>query len=249
MNLARPDHLSNSSSILPLRVTALSYAVQDKRLIDDLSFELVGGPLTIILGPNGAGKSLTLRLCHGLLRPSAGTIEWLGKRHDDVRLQQAMIFGEPVLLRRSVEDNVRYVLSVRHVPYQQRAALVEAALAQMGLLHLAKQSARVLSSGEQQRLALARVWALRPQVLFLDEPTSNLDPAATRAIEEAIVAFQQLGTKIVMTTHDLAQARRVADEILFLHKGRLLEHTPAQEFFNQPRTAEARAFLDGDLLW
>ena len=118
-----------------------------------------------------------------------------------------------------------------------------------GLSPLANTSARVLSIGEQQRLALARAWALRPQVLFLDEPTASLDPAATRAVEEIVMRIHASGTKIVMTTHDLAQALRLAEEVVFLHRGRLIEHAPASEFFRAPRTAEAQAFVRGELLW
>ena len=118
-----------------------------------------------------------------------------------------------------------------------------------GLSRFAKTPARVLSFGEQQRLALARAWALKPQILFLDEPTANLDPAATHVIEEVIAAMDRSGTKIVMTTHDLSQARRLADEVMFLHRGRLLEKAPARDFFNGPQNDMAKAFLRGDLLW
>lgn len=131
----------------------------------------------------------------------------------------------------------------------ERAERVEWVLERTGLTALAHRPARRLSSGEQQRLALARAWATAPEVLFLDEPTANLDPTASRAVEELIQAIHQSGTKIVMTTHDLGQARRLADEILFLYRGRLLERSDAPSFFAGPRTAEARAFLDGELLW
>jgi tungstate transport system ATP-binding protein len=126
---------------------------------------------------------------------------------------------------------------------------VREVLEDTGLTLLAHRPARTLSIGEQQRLALARAWAAAPEVLFLDEPTANLDPAATRAIEEVIAAIDLTGTKIVMTTHDLGQARRLADEIVFLHRGRLLEQRPAAEFFARPATPEAAAFIEGRLLW
>lgn len=123
------------------------------------------------------------------------------------------------------------------------------ALEKFGLAHLAKRPARVLSGGEQQRLTLARAWLLNPQVLFLDEPTSALDPAAIKAVEDAVLEFHHSGTRIVMTTHDLHQARRLANDIVFLHNGELLEHTPASDFFIAPASLEARAFIRGELVW
>jgi tungstate transport system ATP-binding protein len=165
------------------------------------------------------------------------------------RRYQAMVFQRPVLLRRSTAANIKYVLHARGIPRRRRRAMVTETLEQAGLLALAERPARVLSGGEQQRLALARAWALKPQVLFLDEPTASLDPAATQAVEALLDHIQHTGTKIIMTTHDLGQARRLADEILFLHHGRLVEHTPATVFFTAPRSPEAAAFLEGRLLW
>jgi tungstate transport system ATP-binding protein len=239
--------------ILPLRLEGVAYAAEGKRLLAGITLDLAAGPRSVILGPNGAGKSLFLRLCHGLLRPSAGRVDWQGPgaalAGDAMRRRQAMVFQRPVLLRRSAAANIDYALSLRGLSRGARAPLVAEALAQVGLAALAGRPARVLSGGEQQRLALARAWALHPEVLFLDEPTASLDPAATRAVEEIIDAFHRAGTKIVMTTHDLGQARRLADEIIFLHEGRLLEREPAEDFFRMPKTAEGRAFLAGDLLW
>jgi tungstate transport system ATP-binding protein len=160
-----------------------------------------------------------------------------------------MVFQRPVFLRRSVAANVRYVLGRHGTPRRQRRAMVTEVLEQAGLLHLAGQSARLLSGGEQQRLALARAWALQPQVLLLDEPTASLDPAATRLVEALLERMHQAGTKLILTTHDLGQARRLADEVLFLHHGRLVEHTPASTFFINPQSKEAAAFLEGKLLW
>jgi tungstate transport system ATP-binding protein len=160
-----------------------------------------------------------------------------------------MVFQRPVLLRRSAAANIRYVLSTQGIPRRQRRVMVTEALEQAGLLPLAAQPARVLSGGEQQRLALARVWALKPQVLFLDEPTASLDPAATRTVEALLARIHHAGTKLIMTTHDLGQARRLADEVLFLHHGRLVENAPASEFFAKPQSKEAAAFLEGKLLW
>jgi tungstate transport system ATP-binding protein len=237
-------------SILPLYLDTVRFEAGGRSLIDGITLSLSGGARTVILGPNGAGKSLLMRLCHGLLRPTGGAVRWaLDGSETVVRRRQAMVFQRPVLLRRSVLANVRYALWAARVPRGRRAALAAAALERFGLAPLADRPARVLSGGEQQRLALARAWALEPEVLFLDEPTSALDPGATRDVETAIWAFHAAGTKIVMTTHDLGQARRLADEILFLHRGRLLERTPADQFFEEPQTEEARAFVKGELLW
>lgn len=247
----RPPRLAGDpaarAAILPLVVQELCYEIGGKRLLDGISFQTDAGPRTVVLGPNGAGKSLLLRLCHGLLSPSAGTITWAGAA--TARRWQAMVFQRPVLLRRSVAANLTYVLRLQGMPRHQRRAIVMEALGQAGLLPLAARAARVLSGGEQQRLALARAWALKPQVLFLDEPTASLDPAATHAVEALLDQMHRTGTKILMTTHDLGQARRLADEVLFLHHGRLVEYGPASEFFSNPQSKEAAAFLEGKLLW
>ena len=242
---------NDRDTVLPLRLRQLCYRGglrSGRLLIDHLDLILTAGHRTLILGPNGAGKSLLLRLCHGLLRPDAGSVEWALTDRRAVRQAQAMVFQRPVLLRRSVAANIDYALAVQGIARKARKVQIDAALEQVGLRDLADRPARVLSGGEQQRLALARAWALRPQILFLDEPTASLDPAATRMIEATLDAIHRQGTKIVMTTHDLGQARRHADEIVFLHRGRLLEHTAASQFFNSPQSPEARAFLAGELL-
>jgi tungstate transport system ATP-binding protein len=235
-----------SASILPGRLEGLCFEAGGRRLIDGLTLAFEAGPRTIILGPNGAGKSLILRLAHGLLAPSAGRVIW--QRPNPLR-RQALVFQRPVMLRRSAAANVDYALALRGLGGAERARRRDRVLERTGLADLAHRPARVLSVGEQQRLALARAWAIAPEVLFLDEPTASLDPAATRAVEEIAGAIHRAGTKIVMTTHDLGQARRLADEVVFLHRGRLVEHAPAETFFESPASAEARAFLEGNLLW
>ncbi len=236
-------------SILPLKVSELRFAARGTELIKGISFSLGAGTRTVIMGPNGAGKSLTLRLCHGLLKPSGGIVGWAGPDASGAVKRHAMVFQRPVMLRRTARANLIHALSVAGVPRTDRKARADAALDYFGLTDLAERPARLLSGGEQQRLAIARAWALKPQVLFLDEPTSALDPAATKAIEEMIETIHADGVKIVMTTHDLGQARRLADDVLFLHNGRLLEQSPAETFFAEPKTEEARAFIRGELLW
>ena len=235
-------------TILPLVLEGVSFTAGGQPLVHDISIEIAGGTRTIMLGPNGAGKSLILRLCHGLLRPSAGRVVWRGPGAAQAKRRQAMVFQRPVMLRRSAAANVSYALSLHGIPRAERASIVDEALDRTRLSDLRARPARVLSAGEQQRLALARAWALKPQVLFLDEPTANLDPAASRAVEGIIEAIHNSGTKIVMTTHDLPQARRLADDIIFIHHGRLVEHGPAAAFFEQPATEPATAFIHGELL-
>ena len=226
--------------ILPLKLEAVSF----RHIIQPLSLEIEGGVSTIILGANGAGKSVLMRVMHGLLRPTTGRVSW---GTADARRHQAMVFQRPVMLRRSALANVIYALNVAGVRDPETPAME--ALREVGLDHLAHRPARVLSGGEQQRLALARAWALHPEVLFLDEPTASLDPSATREIESIIRAFDAAGTKIIMATHNFAQARRLADEVIYLHQGRVLERAPVEGFFTQPATAEAGAFIRGELSW
>lgn len=240
---------TRDDNILPLHVENITFVQRDQTLLENISFRLDNKHTTIILGPNGAGKSLLLRICHGLLEPNRGTVRWHGFPAVDVQLKQTMVLQRPVLLRRSVAANIDYALRLRDIAKVERQSAIHSVLELTGLAPLARRNARVLSGGEQQRLALARAWALKPQVLFLDEPTANLDPTATRQVEDIIGLIQRQGTKIVMTTHDLGQARRLADDILFLNHGRLLEQAAAERFFDQPQNEDAAAFIRGELLW
>ena len=212
------------------------------RIIDAITLK-VGAGRTAILGPNGAGKSTLLRLMHGLLRPSAGKLHW------PQTLSQGMVFQRPVMLRTTALANVEYGLKLRGVATKERQQRSMAALARVGLADFADRPARRLSGGEQQRVALARVWALEPQVLFLDEPTASLDPASSREVERIIKEIAASGTRIVITTHNLGQARRIAEEVIYLEGGRVLEQTPAETFFRQPQTTAARGFLQEETPW
>lgn len=224
----------------------LVYRVGGTRLIDGIRLEIAGGCVTVVMGANGAGKSLLLRLMHGMLEPTEGAVLWGGKLLDErSRRRQAMVFQRPVLLRRSVAANVRFVQRLRRETPVRPVAEV---LGEVGLAERAGQPARLLSGGEQQRLSLARALALEPEVLFLDEPTASLDPASTAAIENIVLRAHERGTKIVFVTHDLGQARRLADEVVFLHRGCLTEHTAAARFFEQPMSEEARDYLAGRLV-
>ena len=233
--------------MLPLVLEQVSFAVNGRTIVDRVSMEIGEGPRTVILGPNGAGKSVLMRLCHGLLAPTSGSISWRGASSG--RSRQAMVFQRPVMLRRSALANIAYGLMLNGVSPRERELRARDVLEAVGLADIADRPARVLSGGEQQRVALARAWALGPEVLFLDEPTANLDPGATRDIETLIGQIRAGGTKIVMTTHNLGQAKRLGDEILFLNQGRLVERTPVDQFFVKPTSAEADAFIRGELPW
>ena len=237
--------MGNARSVFPLELDRVCFAKGEQRIIDRVSLAIDGRVRTVILGANGAGKSVLMRLMHGLLTPTAGSISWCGSRQR--ALAQAMVFQRPIMLRTSALANVAYGLKLAGVGRGERLTRAAEAMARVGLAHLAQRPARVLSGGEQQRLALARAWALRPQILFLDEPTASLDPASAQAVEQVIGEIAVSGCKIVMTTHNLGQARRVADEVIFLHHGRVAEYTPASVFFSTPRSAEAASFLNGEL--
>jgi tungstate transport system ATP-binding protein len=231
---------------LPIVGRGIAYARDRTSILVDVDVTIERGGRTFILGPNGAGKSTLLRVLHGLIAPTRGTLTWGGA---GVRpASQAMVFQRPVLLRRSSEANVRYALDLAGVRGVDADLHVHDALAEVGLLQLAQRPARVLSVGEQQRLALARAWALDPEVLFLDEPTASLDPSAARAVEAIVGDIHARGTTVVMTTHNLAQAKRLADDIVFIHAGRVTERTPAAVFFHAPRSLEAAAYLEGERL-
>jgi tungstate transport system ATP-binding protein len=236
-------------SLLPLVLDDVVFEVGSRRIVDGVSLTLERGPRTIVLGPNGAGKSVLLRLCHGLLQPTSGRIKWNAPELPGVPRRQAMVFQRPVLLRRSARRNVTYALKLAGIRGKEREERATEALRKVGLDALGERYARTLSGGEQQRLALARVWALQPEILFLDEPTASLDPGAAYEVENVIAAMHEAGTKIVMVTHNLGQAHRLGDEVLFLHQGRLVERTPAAQFFKRPASTEAAKFLEGELPW
>jgi len=236
-------------SLLPLRLDNVVFEVGTRRIIDGISLTLERGSRTIILGPNGAGKSVLLRLCHGLLRPTSGRIVWNAPELPGGPRRQAMVFQRPVLLRRSARRNVMYALKLAGITGEECEQRATEALGKVGLGTLGDRYARTLSGGEQQRLALARVWALRPEILFLDEPTASLDPGATHEVERVIAALHAEGTKIVMVTHNLGQAHRLGDEVLFLHQGRVVERSSAGNFFRGPTSPEGTQFLEKELPW
>ena len=239
--------MRNGNRVLPIQASGLVLARGGRRIIDDIGLGVESGGVSVIMGPNGAGKSVLLRILTGLIKPDSGIVTWAGSRPDRARAPAVgMVFQKPVLLRRSAQANVRYALRDGALADRNRRA--RQALARAGLKHLAGAPARLLSGGEQQRLAIARALAPEPEVLLLDEPCANLDPAAAAAIEALIGDAKARGTKVVLVTHDVAQARRLADDITFIHDGRIAEQAPASVFFDSPSSDASRAYLDGRLL-
>jgi tungstate transport system ATP-binding protein len=226
----------------------LTFAVERQALVRDVDLNIAPGRRTIVMGANGAGKSLLLRLLHGLIAPTAGHVLWKGRPLDaGARRAQAMVFQRPVMLRRSVRANLVFALRVHGLRGSERRERERAALAMARLEDLAGRPARVLSGGEQQRLAVARALACEPELLFLDEPTASLDPASTHAIESLIQEAHAAGVAIVMVTHDRAQALRLGDDVLFMSGGRIVEAGPAASVLSVPRSEAARAWLEGRL--
>ncbi|MGF1446006.1 MAG: ATP-binding cassette domain-containing protein [Pikeienuella sp.] len=246
---AAPDGPGSDAGAAPLLVTrGLRYSVGRRLLLGPLELEIPAGQRTVVMGANGAGKSLLLRLMHGLLRPTAGEILWRGRPFGPANRQaQAMVFQRPVMLRRSALANLGFALKVRGVRGAERRDRAAEALRRAGLEHLATRPARVLSGGEQQRLAVARALACRPELLFLDEPTASLDPAATHAIEALISEAHALGITVVLVTHDKGQAQRLGDRVVFMAGGRIAEAGPTAQVLGAPHSEAARAWLEGRL--
>jgi len=230
--------------IVFLEVEILAGAVT---ILNRISIIISPGAPTVLIGPNGSGKTTLLRAAMGLVRPSRGRIT-RGGREASPPTRRAIVFQRPVMLRRSVAGNIGYALTAAGVVRADRKRRISELLSLVGLEGLENRPARRLSGGEQQRLALARALACDPAVLFLDEPTASLDPASTRAIEDIVRAVSARGVKVVMATHDLGEARRIAGEVALLHRGAVIESGPAHEFFAAPATEEAKKFITGELL-
>ena len=235
------------SSDVPVDLEDVSVLVGPLALLDGITMRIAPGAPTVLIGPNGAGKTTLLRVAMGLIAPSRGRVTFAGREHAPPD-RRAIVFQRPAMLRRSAAGNIRYALAAAGAPRAQRNERIAELLALVGLSGLERRPARRLSGGEQQRLALARALARDPDLLLLDEPTASLDPAATKAIEDIVRAVAARGVKVVMSTHDLGQARRVGGDVALLHRGRLIEHAPAADLFTAPRTEEAKRFIAGELL-
>jgi len=241
-----PRPTVKTAALLPLEVSSLCYRAGQETLLDNVDLTVESAGISVVMGANGAGKSLLLRLIHGLLEAGSGAIRWHGLPMDEaLRRRQALVFQKPVLMRRSVAANIDFVLKPTGGRYRQRR---DELLQQAGLLRQRQQPARLLSGGEQQKLALARALATDPEVLLLDEPCASIDSASTLQIETLLRDTREHGVKIILVTHDIGQARRLADDVIFMHQGRVLEHRPAAGFFDSPSSPEAQAYLDGRIV-
>ena len=236
----------SSSSLLPIEMRDISYMPNNKLIISNLNLKIGSEGITVIMGPNGSGKSVLVRLLHGLLLPTKGLVTYGKKKlNKSIRQNHAMVFQHPVLLRRTVLANMTFVDSIRE---KIGLDICKEILAMLGLEQLKSYPAHLLSAGEKQRLALARAIVLKPSILFLDEPTANLDPSSIHLIEKILKNANKAGVKIIFITHDINQAKRIADDIIFIQKGKVLEHTETNTFFNKPQTAETAAYLDGRIM-
>ena len=233
--------------LLPIELRSVSFQKSGVYLIDKVSFKLNSRGITVILGPNGAGKSILLRLLHGLEIPNKGTVLFKGVVADEtIRRKQAMVFQNAILLRRSVMENLSFVANL-HKPRKPSNLLK--LLEEVGLAEKQHMSARRLSGGEKQRLSLARALVSQPELLLLDEPTASLDPYSVQMIETLLIKLQHQNTKIIFITHDLNQARRLAEDIIFIHKGSLEAFQSANTFFEKPDSDFAQAFIQGRLIF
>lgn len=235
------------STILPLTLENVSVRRRGKRLLGPVTLTLEEQGITIIVGPNGSGKTTLLRVMHGVERISDGHVQW-AVPETEAQHHQAYVFQTPIMLRRSVADNLRYPLQLRKTPRAEIEERLADWVARIGLQDRLKLQATRLSGGEKQRLALARALIRRPEVLFLDEPCANLDGASTREIETLLMQAQDAGTRIVMTTHDLGQAKRLATDAVFMLHGEVKERSAAEPFFDAPQSAELQAFFRGDII-
>jgi tungstate transport system ATP-binding protein len=233
--------------MFPIRLREVRYKPNGRTVLDGLDLEIGSEGITVILGPNGAGKTVLLGMVAGLRQCDAGSVAWNGGNAPTERI--ASVFQQPMLLRASVFANVAVALKPLPLSRAEVRTRTWQVLERVGLRHRAEDAARHLSGGERQRLALARAWAVRPRLLLLDEPTAALDPSATEAVEAIVREIRTEGAKILMTTHNLGQAMRLADDIVFMEAGRVREHTASSRFFARPQSAEARLFIQGELPW
>lgn len=235
------------STMFPLHLEGISFRPDARQVLAGVDLKLDGDGISVLLGPNGAGKTVLMRIIAGLQTPHAGRLSWGGAPKPGEPV--AMVFQQPMLIRASVACNAGLSLRPLGLSRAEAARRAGTALERVGLAHRASDAARLLSGGEKQRLALARAWAARPRLLLLDEPTASLDPTATEMVERIVREIRTDGAKILMTTHNLAQATRLADDIVFIERGRIGEHTNATRFFSRPQSEAARLFIEGELPW
>ena len=230
-------------SILPLKIDRVWFKNAGEILLENITLRIEKGSPKILMGANGAGKTLLMRVAHGLLMPTQGKVCWADNKKSFGSVRQTMVFQKPIMLRRTVKENLLFALNTVEKNKTIKEQLVHKALSEVNLSHKADAHAPTLSQGEQQKLAIIRACLLKPEVLFLDEPTSNIDPHYTREIESLIRDISNQGTQIIMATHNIDQAKRLNGEILFMKKGRLIEKSNANQFFVNIKNSHISEFL------
>ncbi len=235
------------STLFPLAVRDAATRRRGKRLVGPVDLDWDGAGSCVVIGPNGSGKTTLLRLLHGIARLHEGKVTWACDT-DTARRAQTFVFQRPVMLRRSVAENLMYPQRLAGKPRAEARAVAEHWAKKVGLGDMIDRAATVLSGGEQQKLAIARALVCEPELVFLDEPTASLDGRATREIEDILRDCIASGTRVIMATHDMGQARRLAERVVFLLKGQVHETGPAAAFFDTPQTPAAQAFLNGDIV-
>jgi tungstate transport system ATP-binding protein len=232
---------------LQIVLRGLCFCPNGRMVLAGLDAAITSPGITAIIGPNGAGKSVTLRMIDGLLQPDSGTVRFGPRPPESIR--RSFDFQRPGLIRASVARNIALALLPLRLPRAEGERRVATALARVGLADRAEDPAQKLSGGEQQRLALARAWVTEPELLLLDEPTANLDPGATEAIERLVTSMADMGTKIILVSHNIGQVARLACDVMVLCQGRIVEHGATGQILTTPRTPEARAFLNAEIPW
>ena len=244
-NIFKPLH-NNLNSLLPIRFHNVSLKLDNNFFFKKLSFEINTKGISVFIGANGAGKTSCIKLLTGLIKPDSGEV--LFSTNKKILNLIGYVPQKIILLRRSVEKNLLHTLSISNYPTNKKKQRVKEILKFAKLEHLAKQSARNLSIGQQQLVSIMRALVIRPSFLFLDEPCANLDPKTTRIIENLIKTVSKSGVKIIIVTHDLFQAKRLANDILFFQNGKIIEHRETKSFFTNPRSKEVKDFKKGLLL-
>ena len=239
-------HFEDRHDLTPIQFVDLSVVLGQKLILDKINCKIKSNSITAVLGPNGAGKSIFLQTINGLVSIQSGRLTFNSMQNNqEIREQQAMVFQTPVLLRRTVMANMQFVSNLRN---KKRKQLPKNLLDKVGLEGYEKKPARLLSGGEKQRLSMARALIVNPNLLLLDEPTANLDPYSLNLIEDLVLEENSIGKTVIFTTHDMSQAKRLATDVIFLNKGKVLEQTVSKTFFKKPKTFEAQKYINGEIL-
>ena len=239
-------HFEDRHDLTPIQFVDLSVVLGQKLILDKINCKIKSNSITAVLGPNGAGKSIFLQTINGLVSIQSGRLTFNSMQNNqEIREQQAMVFQTPVLLRRTVMANMQFVSNLRNKKSNQ---LLKNLLDKVGLEGSEEKPARLLSGGEKQRLSMARALIVNPNLLLLDEPTANLDPYSLNLIEDLVLEENSIGKTVIFTTHDMSQAKRLATDVIFLNKGKVLEQTVSKTFFKKPKTLEAQKYINGEIL-